>query len=1074
MPRTTSSWARLTRRSTDAVSEIVGSVILLVITVAAFAVLFALVSGMPHPSPGVAADLQASIVRTGPTTVDVVIDHVGGEALVQGDAVVVIVVNSSSLTYNISQGTGGAGALTVGGQWRASVPLAVTIETRVVVTIVSLADNRVLFNAELQAGVSTGSVGHPPIITFAYVDGLNGSAHVAGGGAGTFRIVAAVIDEDQDLSPATGVWCNITIVPSGSQFQMTTIGAGRYNLTRTREGRFESPTLVAASSLPAGTYWLFVNAQDNAGGNTTYRFQLIIDALGGATGPTLTVSATSVAPIAVNTTSADVAVLKVDLASSGGDTSVSQIVLTKGGTLSDDQLAVAAWVDANADGVFSNVTDLQTSPDTAFVAGTANIFSVPITTVATGASRAVFLVITLINADDGTNVTFTLTDTSSVRGTGVPGGLQASTTGAFAFASTDIVVGSKFSMEPVSGAPDRMLVGSKNVRFMEFNVRSAGEPFQVKRFNVTLLGTIPRSSASAYVKINGSMISAAQNFDSSRVAHFSVSFLVSDTAGWIPMEVYLNISGNSGQTMGASIAVSSDTAAQGTVSSRWKTFSSSYAYPISTSIVTLTNTGNLSIDEWNDTSLATTVRAGMNNIYLHTLILRAHGENIDFNKLELVQTGNLTDAQFVAITVRVRGGVWLTGTLFTGKVTWDAGVTGKLFAITINVTNSGTAVADVYVNLSTGVQAKEFSLYINDNTKARGYGKTSLSTLYANAENAPYPISLGLRRIQGDVLMWGVNLAPGSILAPRTLVPVLKVTMKAIGENMTLDELFTRSLQGLPANGGVTVHLYRDQNNDTTTTLQGDDVEQATTDAGPYDTDWSKAFAPAAYLLVGSDANFIFVLDFTSAASGFSVENRVNVSNATVRGNYSGALISPNTQIGITNPAILILQTPPVVVYDRGTLAVSGQNINPESVVHQQTVTYMLRIALTAAVESASITSIKVHLNGNVPGAQVNVALWRDYNQNDIVDGADTQISVQSFGSGDVTWSGSPLFTVSAGTTERLIVRVNVVNTGYIGNTIGAELSAASFVTATGATSGLGLSPSGTFPVSATTVGIVA
>ncbi len=1050
-----------------------GSVILLVITVALFGALFILVEGSPKPAPGVAADLQASMVRTGPTTVDVLVDHVGGENLAQGAAVIVIQVNSTSLTYNISQGTGGAQALSVGGHWRATVALPVTVDTRVVVTIISIADNRVLYNVELQSGVSTGTTGHPPIITIAYVEGLNGSSHVTGGGAGTFRIIAAVIDEDQNLDPLTGVWANLTVVPAGPQLQATSIGAGHYNLTRTREGRYETPLLYAAASLPAGDYWVFVNAQDNAGGQANYRLLLTIDAVGGTGGPTLSVNGTSVAPIAVNTTSADVAVLRLDLGSSGADTSVSQIIVAKGGTLADDQVAMAVWVDANGDGVFSNITDVQVAPQAGFVDGTANIFAVPLTTVPSGANRTLFVVMTMINAADGTNVTFSLGDPSAVRGTGLPGGLPANTTGNFAIVSTDIVVGSKFSIEPVSGAPDRMLVGAKNVRFQEFTVRSAGEPFNVKRFNVTLLGNIPRSSASAYVKINGSMISAAQNFDSSRVAHFTVTFLVPDSAGWVPMEVFLNISGSSGQTIGASVAVSSDTASQGTISNRWRVWQSSQPFPLASAVIALTNTGNLSIDEWNDTSISTSVRAGANNIYLHTLQFRAHGENIDFNKLEFVQTGNLTDAQFVAITVRVRGGTWLTGTLFTGKVTWDAGVTGKLFAITINATNSGVALADVYVNLSTSVQAKEFSLYINDNTKVRGYGKVSLSTVNANAENAPYPISLGVRRIQGDILMWKTILAPSTFLAPVNLVPILKVTMKAIGENMTLEELFLRSLQGLPASGGLTVHLYRDQNNDTTTTLQGDDVEQAPGDAGPFDSDGVRAFAPAAYVNVGTDANFVFVIDLTTAATGFSVETRMNSSNASVRGNYSGTLVPPNSQNGITNPPITLTQTPPSLVYDRGTLAVSGQNINPESQVHQATITYMLRIALTATVEAASVTSIKVHQNGNAPGGHVSVSLWRDLNQNDLVDGADTLFSVQTFASGDVTWSGSPLLTVSAGTTERLIVRVNV-DTGYLGSTVGVEVSAASFVAATGATSGLGLSPSGTFPVSATTVSVVA
>jgi len=62
---------------------------------------------------------------------------------------------------------------------------------------------------------------------------------------------------------------------------------------------------------------------------------------------------------------------------------------------------------------------------------------------------------------------------------------------------------------------------------------------------------------------------------------------------------------------------------------------------------------------------------------------------MDFNKLVFVQTGNLTDGQFVAVTVRVRGGTILSATFFAGQVTWDAGVSGKLFAIPINATLIG-------------------------------------------------------------------------------------------------------------------------------------------------------------------------------------------------------------------------------------------------------------------------------------------------------------------------------------------------------------------------------------------------
>ena len=1029
---------------------------------------------MPRPAPGVAADLEATLERTGPTTVNVVVDHVGGEDLLDSDTVIVVTVNSTALTYNVSAGLSGQTTFAVGKQWRVNVPLAVSPDTRLLVTVVSLSDNRVLYNAELQAGYLAGSTGFPPIIAVAYAQASDGSARVSNGGVQTYRIHAVVIDPDGNLDGTSGVWVDATVVAVGPTLQTNSIGSGRYNLTRTGQSHFESPDLVMGSGVPPGNYTFTIHAQDAAGGNSTrVSPPFTIVAVGGGTGPTLTVSGNSIAPVSVNTSANDFGVLRLNLTASGADTTVSQVVVRKTGSLLDGQVTVAVWLDADNDGAFSASDDFLATTEVPFTTGTANIFAVPITTVPDGGTRTVFVVASLVNPSDGTNVTFTVDEPISVRGTGVPGGQTASTAGSFPISSTDVVVGSKFSVEYVSGSPDRMIVGSKNVRFLEFSARAAGESFTVQKINITLLGTIPRSSASCYITINGTMISGARNFDSSRTARFSVSFPLLETSGWVPLQVFLNLTGSSGQTVGLQLASSTNTFAQGQQSGKGRNGVSTSPFPISGGLVTLTTTGNLSIDEWNDTSLFATPRAGASNVYLHTLQLRAHGENIDFNKLEMVQTGNLTDAQFVAVTLRVRGGVWLSGTFFSGKVTWDAGVTGKLFAITINVTNRGEALVDVYVNLTTGVQAKEFSLYVNDNTKARGYGKTSLSTLYANAESAPYPISLGVRRIQGDVLFWGTNLAPASVLAPANLVPMLKITMKPVGEDMTLDELFLRSLQGVPPAGTLTVHLYRDVNNDTTSAVQGDDVDIGLGDTGAFGSDAVKAFAPAASLSAGTDYNLFFAVNFTAGAAGFSLETRVNASNTTVRGVYSSSIIPPNSQAGITNPPALISQTPPVTVLDRGTLAAVGTNINPEEHVHENVITKMLLVTLTAGVENVNLNSFRVHLNGNVSNSIVNVALWWDENKNSEVDGIDVQYGVISFSAGDVTFSGSPLKTIAAGTTEYFIVRINIVDSNQQGSTAGVRVTSAGHIGATGVTSGLAITTTGSFALEAETVPVI-
>jgi len=86
-----------------------------------------------------------------------------------------------------------------------------------------------------------------------------------------------------------------------------------------------------------------------------------------------------------------------------------------------------------------------------------------------------------------------------------------------------MVVGSKFTIEPRTGTPDRVLVNSNNVRFLETALKASGETFVVKKVNITLTGNIPRSNAQAEVRINGVSLGGQQNFDSARIARFNAT-----------------------------------------------------------------------------------------------------------------------------------------------------------------------------------------------------------------------------------------------------------------------------------------------------------------------------------------------------------------------------------------------------------------------------------------------------------------------------------------------------------------------------------------------------------------------
>lgn len=1051
-----------------AVSEVVGSVLLLVITVAAFAVLFLMVQGVPKPAPGVSSDFEATLEYTGPTAADVQLSHQGGATLENGSAIVVVHVGNTSTTYSISDGLLAPDTeFAVGSTWRISIGAPVTNSTYVAVNVVSLVSNEMLYQSTLQAGDLADQGGHGPVISVAWAVSAAGDARVYNNNLQTYRIHAVVVDPDGDLNASGGVYAKVTVVPDGSLLSTTSIGAGTFDLARTDGGHYQTADLVMSASVFPGLYSIEVTATDATGlsASAQVSLQVINGNVGG--GPTVTVVGTSNAPVAVEPDDKNTSVLKLDVSTVGETASISQVIVTKSGLLPDEQVTVSIWMDSDDSGTFSAGTDAQLTPPAAFAAGVASIFSVPIFGVTEADPVTVFIVADFTGADDGQNVTFSVAVATDIRGTGVPSGATSSTSGAFPIASDEVVIGSRLQVEPSAGVPDRVLKDDQAVRVLSVAVRAAGEDLDMGLLNLTLLGTIPRSSVQAYVSVAGSVASATASFNAARIATVPLNHLLTQASGWAALDIFINLTGGEGQTVGMEIMEADDIFATGDQTGLGRNGLSSAGFPLSSGTVTITATGNLSVDPFLDGALYTDLRAGMTDGYMMSLILHAHGENIDFNKLEVKRNGSMTDGDFAALTMRVRGGPWFSGTFFSGKVTWDAGVTGKLFAITVNASNIGEAVVDIYANLSTGTQGKNTTLTVDASTKVRGYGKASLTTLNGEVEDEPYPFTSGARHVMGDVYVTGFNLAPAYILTPETGVPLLKLTLRAIGEGMTLDELFLKSLQGVPAASSVTVRLYQDVDNDTTTAVDGDDVELASAQAGDFGSDGFKAFTPALSLAAGVDVNIYFAVDVTDAAGGFSLETRVDTSLMSFTGAKSGALVPPNSLIGGPNPPALATQTPPVPIYHAGQLTVSSVPINPESHHHVGTLQFFLRVDLTAdSVESISVTSIRFTLLGNVTPSDVRLDLWWDKNKNNAtsVGEGDGDYGDGWFSSSELTFSLSPAVVVPAGGTEQLIVKVTLSGTATVGSTVGVSVDEPAHVTAVGDTSGWAMTPAGSFP----------
>jgi hypothetical protein len=526
--------------------------------------------------------------------------------------------------------------------------------------------------------------------------------------------------------------------------------------------------------------------------------------------------------------------------------------------------------------------------------------------------------------------------------------------------------------------------------------------------------------------------------------------------------------------VGLRVTSATDLFATGAQSGTGRNGVSSAGFPISSGLVTVASAGNLSVDPFVDAALANTPRAGMNNVYVMSLIIHSYGENVDFNKLEVSRAGTLLDTDFSALTMRVRSGLWFTGTFFSGKVTWDAGVTGKLFAVDPGESNKGEAIVDLYANLTSGTQGKDTYLNITADTKVRGYGKVTLTTLNAQAESEPYALSSGLLKVAGDVYVTGFNIAPSWILAPKDGVPILKLTLRAIGENMTLQEVFWRSLLGVPPSSSMTVRLYKDVGNNTTTSIGGDDVQLVASQAGAFGSDSTKPFTPSLSITAGVDTNIYFAVDTAAAAAGFSLQTQVNTSNMTFVGAWSGATVTPNSVAGGPNPPQLAQQSPMVPVYDRGAISVGSVPLSADNHVHiEEYYVAFLRIELTASsVEAVNVTSLTLHLNGNVAPAYVRVDLWWDKNKDNVTGAGDGDYGDAFFSTADLTFGLSPAVAVAAGQTEHMIVKLTVVTGATVGNTVGVQVSGPSSLNAVGVTSALPITPTGSFPRASLTLPI--
>ncbi|MDI6855809.1 MAG: FG-GAP-like repeat-containing protein [Candidatus Thermoplasmatota archaeon] len=215
------------------VSEVVGSVLILLITVTMFSVVIAWILAYPPPTERIHADLKASLDGK-----FVNITHRGGEILKENNAFVAVEVDGTTTKYEISEGNVGT-EFSIGETWSKQIA-TITPSSTVSVTVV--AANAIIYR-EILRGVYGVNV---PIIAFAVAK----PSVVPADGKTNFIIEAYVIDPDNDV-----VSCCVNLSSVGLDESVPMSGT---------DNIFQSSPKTITTTTSPGEYLCKVNVTDSA------------------------------------------------------------------------------------------------------------------------------------------------------------------------------------------------------------------------------------------------------------------------------------------------------------------------------------------------------------------------------------------------------------------------------------------------------------------------------------------------------------------------------------------------------------------------------------------------------------------------------------------------------------------------------------------------------------------------------------------------------------------------------------------------------------------------------------------
>jgi len=1072
-----------------AVSEVVGNLLILVITVALFSVVLGFVYQIPGPESTIQADVVPMLERTSAVDGTLYLQHTGGEPLREGETYILISIDDTPQQFKISDGLGGDTVMDPGDTWSMDFIGTISTSAKIDVKIVDRTSNSLLFYTVVQRGVSS-SGDHDPIIAYAWADTTQPGLDVLpNNDYTTWRIYAVCKDIDGDLPPTGSVTASITSVDNGDgTHTVTTFGAGSTDLTDNRgDGVFMTGLLKVSTVITPGDYTFTITATDDSGRTATADISVTVS----TSFSSIRIISTDEAPLLLKSGEVNKVFLKLEFLANGESINVNQIRVSKLGTIADSKVWFYCYWDSDRDNVLTIGSDYALPGWGSPGGGThaRDFVGSPLFTAIKDQPTYVWVVITVASGTEGSSLGVRIESQTSVTCVGVSTPIRILPIGSFSMDSSILTIKGVFKVWGYQRHPTRILTNTDDVRMIELRYQSTGESVDLHQINLTLLGTIVPDQVTCFLEDHlGNVLTGNLPFDMvTRRCEINApvgGWLVDKADAYRAIYVHLNIMGNNGDTVGVQMDDATETYAITETSgdginplTPQKTLPATGPLPVPPFISTLASAGSVSIDLRGTTTLPT--RAGGES-FQRQWLYRCYGEPIEFWSIELTLEGTVAYDDVTAVEIYVVSGYPATP-VYSQILTFESDNTAT-FQRTPPATPMWTVPMDtnfygyIYINcrlwLDHGLEGQTIrtGIALATDMDVRGGITTSAITV------TPYgggdiPSWSTWRTVNGQLYVHSASLIPDPLVDSSQNVPVLKLTFNAEGQMVRVNSIVIRKL-GVVAMNLVTVRIYQDVNNDTLNKLGPDDVEWDATHAGNFVAN-AITFTPAFWVTPGTDFNLVIVFSLNLGTAGWNLGCQVNANEIGTSTNV------PNMMFAYPNECLNLLRNPPlampsdtVPIRDRGQLTVTMEDLSPPAPTEGSVYSWM-KLSFWGEGEKIDVNRIKFRVtnaSGNVSSDPTNIriGIFHDLNNNSVWDIAtDVGIADTWFNSfGEAVFFAAPLFEVLQRQTYNLLVVVNP-NWGSAGN-FSLNISSTADIQSKGQVSSLTVPPTGTFPMMTT------